>query len=126
MSRCRSRYEAYLSVSVASFFFQAQWDRCDQRNRREEAQFVPKGVTTVCCKPRPQHIANMLTIKNSSMLMISVSGNQWCQLRWTVPLLPFRFYLTFIYSGKGWCSQSLISTFSLSSIISLILAISVR
>jgi hypothetical protein len=35
-----------------------------------EAQFVPIGIKT-----RPPNIANMLSIKNSSMLKISVSAN---------------------------------------------------
>ena len=39
------------------------------------AQFVPIGIPTVCCKTRPSNITNMLSIKNSRMLMISVSEN---------------------------------------------------
>ena len=41
--------------------------------REEEHKFVPIGIPTVCWRTRPPKITNMLSIKNSSLLMISVS-----------------------------------------------------
>jgi hypothetical protein len=41
------------------------------------------SMPTVCCKTRPPNIANLLSIKNTNMLKISVSENflvesEWC------------------------------------------------
>ena len=49
---------------------------------RRGAQFVPIGMPTVCCKTRPPKITNMLSIKNSSMLMIPVSENSLAESGW--------------------------------------------
>jgi hypothetical protein len=56
---------------------------CSNIPARRGAQFVPIGMPTVCWKTRLPNIANMLSIKNSSMLKISVLENflvesEWC------------------------------------------------
>jgi hypothetical protein len=38
-------------------------------------RYIDDSMATVCCKTCPPNIENMLSIKNSSMLMISVSEN---------------------------------------------------
>ena len=43
--------------------------------REEEHSLYPIGMPTVCWKTRPPKITNMLSIKNTNMLMMSVSGN---------------------------------------------------
>jgi hypothetical protein len=45
------------------------------KSARRGAHVVPIGMPTVCWKTRPLNIANMLSIKHSSMLRISVSEN---------------------------------------------------
>jgi hypothetical protein len=49
---------------------------------RRRVQFVLIGMPTICWKTRPESIANVFSMKNSSMLIISVSENFLVEPEW--------------------------------------------
>ena len=86
---------------------------CEYRNKsacREE----PIGMPAVCWKTRPPNIANMLSIKKSSMLMISVSENCLVASEWFVlqnKISSFLAQIICTYVGHSVYSEELVVSF---------------